>query len=82
MSFSNSPNGPPGGLFTQILSTFQNLVISVGSVNKTLATVFPQTTGTAGSATSGAATLPGNPVGFLTVTLPNGTAAKVPYYGP
>lgn len=36
--------------------------------------------GTSGSATGGAATLPANPVGFVTMTLPNGTSVKVPYY--
>ncbi len=36
--------------------------------------------GTSGSATGGAATLPANPVGFVSITLPNGTAVKVPYY--
>lgn len=35
--------------------------------------------GTSGSASSGAATLPGNPVGFWTLRI-NGTNRKVPYY--
>ena len=41
---------------------------------------FPQVAGTGTTATGGAATLPANPVGFLTVTLPNGTSARIPYY--
>lgn len=36
--------------------------------------------GSAATATGGAATLPGNPVGFLKITF-NGTAYRVPYYG-
>jgi len=52
----------------------------LGHIVKAILSVFPQQTGTAGTATGGAATLPGNPVGFITVTLPNGTLAKVPYY--
>lgn len=51
-------------------------------INTTLAASFPQVTGTAGSATAGAATLPANPVGFITVLLPGGSTVLVPYYDP
>lgn len=36
--------------------------------------------GTSASATGGSATLPANPVGFVSMTLPNGQSVKVPYY--
>lgn len=56
-------------------------VEGINSVTKALNSTFPQTTGTSTSATAGAATLPANPIGFITITLPDGTSAKVPYYG-
>lgn len=46
----------------------------------TMQSIFPQQTGTTSSASSGGATLPSNPVGFIEVTLLDGTTAKVPYY--
>lgn len=52
----------------------------LGQLVIAIKSMFPQTVGTSGSATGGAATLPANPVGFLDVTLPDGTTAKVPYY--
>jgi hypothetical protein len=42
--------------------------------------VFPYIVSTSSTATAGAATLPANPVGFINITLPNGTSVKVPYY--
>lgn len=43
--------------------------------------IFPQGTGTSTSATGGASiTLPSHPVGYLSVTLPDGTPVKIPYY--
>lgn len=59
----------------------QDMVRAVISLQQTLKGTFPQQTGTSATATGGAATLPPNPVGFVTITLPNGTAAKIPYYG-
>jgi hypothetical protein len=35
---------------------------------------------TSATATAGTATLPSAPVGFVTVTFPNGGSGKVPYY--
>jgi hypothetical protein len=55
-------------------------VRALSAIVTALGNIFPQTSGTATSATAGAATLPANPVGFIVVTLPNGTSAKVPYY--
>lgn len=65
-----------------MLSAVQNATLVLSRIASTLSASFPQVSGTASSATAGAATLPANPVGFLSVTLPNGTAAMVPYYSP
>lgn len=64
----------------EIKAILLQIVQAVNSLQQTTASVFPAAGGTSGTATGGAATLPANPVGFITVTLPNGTAAKVPYY--
>lgn len=80
-----SENAPPpsgggfGGL-TNISTQIQQVVNAIRAAVQVLTKSFPQTVGTATTATGGAATLPGNPVGFLVVTLPNGTSAKIPYY--
>lgn len=63
-----------------ILSTLQLGVRAMSDLTTAIKSIFPQVSGTSTSATAGAATLPANPVGFITVTLPNGTTAKVPYY--
>lgn len=55
-------------------------VQAINNLKSALTSIFPQTAGTSASATAGSATLPSNPVGFIVVTLPNGTSAKVPYY--
>ena len=72
-----------------ITTATQNIVIAVNTLNTTAQTlnttmqaVFPYITSTATSATAGAQTLPANPAGFIDITLPNGTAVKVPYYNP
>jgi hypothetical protein len=64
-----------------IISVLQNGVRTMGELITTLKTVFPAASGTATTATGGSATLPSNPIGFIVVTLPDGTSAKVPYYG-
>lgn len=72
-----------------ITTATQNIVIAVNSLNttatalnNTMKAVFPYITSTATTATSGAASLPASPAGFIDITLPNGTAVKVPYYNP
>lgn len=65
-----------------LVTVNQNGVTILGQILQALKTIFPSGTGTSNSATAGAATLPGNPVGFINVTLPNGTQGKVPYYAP
>ena len=63
-----------------INSTQASGVTYLGLIYKALVNAFGFIGGTSASATGGAATLPANPVGFVTLTLPNGTAVKVPYY--
>jgi hypothetical protein len=55
-------------------------VQALNALQKVLSSAFPQTVGTATTATAGSATLPANPVGFLVITLPDGTSKKVAYY--
>ena len=64
----------------QIQTTLNQGVQAINKLYAVLKSVFPQQTGTASSATGGAATLPANPVGFIIVTLPSGATAKIPYY--
>lgn len=63
-----------------INSTQQQGVKYIGLLIQAIKAVFPQMGATSSSATGGAATLPANPVGFIAITLPDGTLAKVPYY--
>ena len=63
-----------------ILAQLRNGVQAINRLAQNLSSAFPVVTGTSSSATGGSATLPANPVGFITVTLPNGTSARVPYY--
>ena len=72
-----------------IITATQNIVIAVNTLNTTanklnttMQSVFPYITTTSSTATAGAATLPANPAGFINITLPSGTAVKVPYYNP
>lgn len=66
-------------LVTFVKSGVQN----VGALVEVMRAAFPQQTGTSTSATtSGSNTLPSNPVGFINVTLQNGTDVRVPYYNP
>lgn len=63
-------------------ASIQNAVQALNRIEKALGDIFPIGGATSGSATAGAATLPANPLGFLAVTLPDGTAVKIPYYSP
>lgn len=71
---------PAGGQNPGILAIMNQGVQALNRIVTRLASAFPQATGTSGTATGGAATLPANPVGFIVLTLPDGTSAKVPYY--
>ena len=81
MSDGPSFGGSMGGL-SNLFQALQNIAKAIASANQTLSKSFPQSVGTSTSATGGAATLPANPVGFLTITMPDGTSKKIPYYGP
>lgn len=63
-----------------ILSALQNGVQALNSIRQALANGFPQVGGTTTTATGGAITPPAQVVGYIVVSLPNGTAVKVPYY--
>jgi len=64
-----------------IQTTLLALVTAVNNLNSTVLSVFPQGTGTTTSATAGGASaLPATPAGYLTITLADGTPAKIPYY--
>ena len=65
-----------------ITTAAQNAVIAINQLSQTMKEVLPVVQSTSTTATAGAATLPANPKGFLVITLPNGDAAKVPYYDP
>lgn len=74
-----------GGLQT-IGTTLQNLVQNIGQLTKQVATstsaIFPQTQGTATTATAGSIASPGSFAGFIEVQLPNGNTAKIPFFNP
>lgn len=75
------------GSFQTIVSTLQNIVTGLGNLTQAItnstSAIFPQTQGTSATATTGPSiTLPTHPVGYIDVTLPNGTLGKVPYYAP
>jgi hypothetical protein len=67
-----------------LVSALQNVVVNIGALTKQIAAstsaIFPQTQGTATTATAGAIASPGNFAGFIDVKLPNGTTVKVGYF--
>jgi len=70
------------GILNVIANNGNMTTRQLGLLIQTLASIFPIGGATSSTATAGAATLPANPLGFLAVTLPNGTAVKIPYYSP
>ena len=50
------------------------------ALNNTLKSVLPAVQSTSATAQAGTATLPAAPEGFLDITLPDGSSARVPYY--
>ena len=67
---------------SDLITASKNGNILLGQIIATLQKVFPQTLGTSSTASAGAATLPANPVGFLTVVNPaTGATVKIAYYG-
>jgi hypothetical protein len=64
-----------------IVTNLKAIVSAIQTATATIGKVFPQTIGTATTATAGAATLPAQPAGFLTVVNPtSGATVKIPYY--
>lgn len=62
-------------------SVQQNAVRVLSGILTAMQNSFPQIVGLSTSATTGPSiALPAHPVGYLTITLPDGTTAKVPYY--
>jgi hypothetical protein len=76
----NAPPGPIGGSMQDLVTTQKSGVTYLGQIIGVLKAAFIQFGGTGTTAAGGAATLPANPVGFVTATLPNGTVVKIPYY--
>lgn len=64
----------PGGIFQQIMSVLKNIVVAINGLREA-STI----NGTSSTATGGSATLPANPVTFVTVTV-NGVSYKLPAY--
>ncbi len=64
-----------------LVTASKQISIAIGLLNQTITKVFPNALTTSSTATGGAATLPGNPVGFLVLINPaTGLTVKVPYY--
>jgi hypothetical protein len=71
----------------ELVSNLKNVVLNLSNLTKAMQdqtaviqAVFPQLTGTSTTATAGSATLPANPLGFATVTVPGVGTVKFPYY--
>jgi hypothetical protein len=60
----------------------KGISLNLGQLVQAVKAIFPIGGATSTTATAGSATLPDNPLGFLSVTLPDGTAVKIPYYNP
>ena len=74
-----------GGMFAglqTIVTVLQNAVTGINQLNKTLESVFPRTGQTSTTATGGSIVPPADVVGYVTITLPTGATAKVPYFNP
>ena len=68
---------------TALGTAAQNAVIAINNLSTSLKTVLPAVQSTATSATAGThGAAPVQVAGYLNITLPNGTAAKVPYFNP
>lgn len=76
------PDDTQGFNVAQLVNVNQNGVQVLGLILQALQSIFPSGTGVSTSATAGSATLPADPAGFINVTLPDGSQARVPYYNP
>lgn len=70
-----------------LVTAAQNAVKAINSLNAatqalnaTMKSVLPAVQSTSTTAQAGTATLPASPEGFLDITLPDGTPARVAYY--
>jgi hypothetical protein len=73
-------NSPSAQGLANLNTTQQSGVRYLGLIIQALQNAFIQFGGKTTTATGGAATLPANPVGFVTATLPDQTVVKIPYY--
>lgn len=66
------------------VSIFQGLNQNVSQLVQAIKQVFPTftTTQTTVGAAGGASALPATPLGYLNITLPDGTNVVVPYFNP
>lgn len=77
----DSGGGGHGGGFESVLTVLKQIMIGVNGLNSSIKSVFPQMTGTTITATTGVnGAPPAQVVGYITVTLPSGASAKIPYY--
>lgn len=66
---------------SDLITAIKNGNTLLSQVLTAIKAVFPQTLGTATTATAGTETLPAAPAGFLTVVNPvTGASVKIPYY--
>jgi len=78
---------PSQGDLQTLNASLNQILIAIGALNKSLvastAAIFPQINGTSTSATAGThGAVPAQVEGYITITLPGGAAAKVPYFLP
>lgn len=73
-----------GGSNQAMLSAIQNANQILSKMVQAFTTSLPQiqTTQTTVGAAGGASSLPATPLGYLNMTLPNGTSVVVPYFNP
>lgn len=77
---ADTTNGVGSASLDNLATNGKLLNQNISQLIMTLKAIFPQATATtSATATAGAATLPANPAGFLTVNI-GGTNFKVPYY--
>lgn len=72
--------GAAGGSSSPLVTVNQQGVQAINAIVAALKAFFPSSTGTSTTASVGSATLPATPAGFINITLPNGSQAKVAYY--
>jgi hypothetical protein len=82
-SSSDASSFLSGNALQLLIANVQDVTQAVNNLNVTLKTVFPQQGPTSTTATSGLASLPSQPLGFLEVVLTLSgvsTTVKIPYY--